>query len=344
MSFKTLFAITSLVTTLSGTYAALTRRVSCPDGVNTATNEACCAFFALRDDLQSNLFENECGEEVRGALRLTFHDGIAFSPTLGGGGADGSILTFSDTELTFAANGGNGGVEDFVTTMVPFLSRHNVSAGDLVHFAGALGITNCEGTPRVQFFAGRPNAVAAAPDGLVSQPGDPIDTIIERFADAGFSTDELVSLLASHSISAADTITGANRGAPFDSTNHVFDSQFFIETRLHSAVPGEGRLPSDVAIARDDRTSCLWQSFITDEDAMRNAFGAGLTKLSLTGQDVSQLVDCSELIPQPAAHVPDPFFPGTATITDVDAACTQTPFPALTQNPAVTSVAHVNEF
>ena len=126
---------------------------------------------------------------------------------------------------------------------------------------------------------------------------DSIDTIINRFADAGLTPDDLVSLLASHSIAAADAITGANRGAPFDSTAHVFDSQFFLETRLHSALPGAGRLPSDTKIARDDRTSCLWQSFITDEDAMRNAFGAAMTKMSLLGQDQSQLVDCTEVIP-----------------------------------------------
>ncbi|KAL5521085.1 hypothetical protein ACEPAG_9007 [Sanghuangporus baumii] len=340
MSFKTLFALASVAASLSGAFAALTRRVTCPDG-NVATDAACCSFFALRDDLQNNLFSNECGEEVRGMLRLTFHDSIAFSPDLGGGGADGSILTFADTELTFAANGGNGGVEDFVSALTPFLQNHNVTPGDLVAFAGALGITNCPGTPQIQFFAGRPNPVAAAPDGLVNQPGDSADVIISRFADAGLTTDDIVSLLASHSIGAADAVTGANRGAPFDSTGHVFDTQFFIETRLHNALPGAGRLPSDTELARDDRTSCLWQSFITDQDAMRTAFGIAMTKMSLLGQNQSQLVDCTELIPIPAPHVPDPFFPGTLTITDVDAACTQTPFPVLTQNPAVTTVAHM---
>ena len=36
-----------------------------------------------------------------------------------------------------------------------------------------------------------------------------------------------------------------------------------------------------------------------------------------------------------------PYFPGTLTINDVEAACDATPFPTLTQNPAVTSVAPV---
>lgn len=32
-----------------------TKGVPCPDGKNTASNAACCPFFALRDDLQANL-------------------------------------------------------------------------------------------------------------------------------------------------------------------------------------------------------------------------------------------------------------------------------------------------
>ena len=59
---------------------AITRRVACPDGVNTATNAACCALFAVRDDIQENLFDGgECGEEVHESLRLTFHDAIGIS-------------------------------------------------------------------------------------------------------------------------------------------------------------------------------------------------------------------------------------------------------------------------
>lgn len=171
MSFIKLIAFSTVAASFSGAYAALTRRVACPDGVNTASNAACCNWFAVRDDLQNNLFENECGVETREALRLTFHDGIAFSPTLGGGGADGSIITFAETELSFASNGGNGGVDDIVAALTPFVARWNVTPGDLIFFAGAVGTSNCPGAPRLQFFTGRPEPVAAAPDGLVSGPG-----------------------------------------------------------------------------------------------------------------------------------------------------------------------------
>ena len=73
--------------------AALTRRVACPDGKNTATNAACCQLFAVADDLQKNLFDNGgCGEDVHESLRLTFHDAIAFSPSMNARGENGFVL------------------------------------------------------------------------------------------------------------------------------------------------------------------------------------------------------------------------------------------------------------
>lgn len=80
--------------------------------------------FPVVANLQENLFDGaQCGEEVmpyslglsgnlhadyrsrwqaHSALRLSFHDAIGFSIHGGkGGGADGSILAFNDTELQF---------------------------------------------------------------------------------------------------------------------------------------------------------------------------------------------------------------------------------------------------
>jgi manganese peroxidase len=79
MAFKLLSALAALAASQVAS-AAVTRRVACPDGVNTATNAACCALFAVRDDIQENLFDGgECGEEVHESLRLTFHDAIGIS-------------------------------------------------------------------------------------------------------------------------------------------------------------------------------------------------------------------------------------------------------------------------
>lgn len=57
--------INSLYTPLNTLAGAITKRVACPDGVNTATNAACCVLFPVLEDIQQNLFDGgECGEEV----------------------------------------------------------------------------------------------------------------------------------------------------------------------------------------------------------------------------------------------------------------------------------------
>ena len=75
-----------------------------------------------------------------------------------------------------------------------------------IQFAGAVGVANCQGGPQLQFMAGRSNDSQPAPAGLVPAPEDPIDDILARMADAGFSANEVVDLLASHSVAAQDTI------------------------------------------------------------------------------------------------------------------------------------------
>ncbi|KAJ7645810.1 heme peroxidase [Mycena rosella] len=97
-------------------------------GGQTVTNEACCAWFSVLEDILPNMFDNECGDDAHGALHLMFHDAIGFSPSQGGGGADGSIIVFSDTKLTYPAN---SGLDDPINTEIPFIQAHNVTPGDL---------------------------------------------------------------------------------------------------------------------------------------------------------------------------------------------------------------------
>lgn len=102
---------------------ALTRRVTCPDGVHTATNAVCCALYPVLEDIQTSLFDGgKCGEEAHESLRLTFHDAIGFSPSLtsqgkfGGGGADGSIIVFDTIETAYHANNGIGEIVSIWST------------------------------------------------------------------------------------------------------------------------------------------------------------------------------------------------------------------------------------
>ncbi|KIJ53324.1 class II peroxidase [Sphaerobolus stellatus SS14] len=356
MAFKTLAAFATLATLVQAMPA--TQLVTCPDG-NKASNAACCPFFALRDDLQANLFDNQCGEDAHESVRLTFHDAIAFSSSLkaqgkpAGGGADGSMLIFPDVEPNFAAN---LGISDSVDSLLPFLATHPVTAGDLIQFAGAVAVSNCPGAPRLEFLAGRPNATAPAPDGLIPEPQDDVEKIFSRFADGGgFAPAEIIALLASHTIARADHVDPTLDAAPFDSTPFTFDTQIFLEVllkgvgfpgtgnntgELASPLPttfekdvGELRLQSDFALARHPTTACTWQGFVNEQEKMANAFKLAMAKLAVNGQDTRNFVDCSEVVPIPVPAVKKPAtFPATKTRADVQQACFASPFPNLTSD------------
>ncbi|KAK0488428.1 manganese peroxidase 1 precursor [Armillaria novae-zelandiae] len=356
MAFAPILALLSLLATVHQSNAALTKRVACADGVHTVTNEACCALFPVVADLQANLFDGgECGEEVHESLRLTFHDAIGFSLTKGGGGADGSIVTFSDIETAFHAN---NGIDGIVEVQRPFITAHNMTAGDFIQLAGAVGVSNCPGAPQLDFLLGRPEATAPSPDLLVPEPFDTVTSILARFADAGFTSPEVIALLASHTVAAADHVDVSIPGTPFDSTPALFDTQFFVEVQLRgtsfpgtggnqgeaeSPLAGEIRLQSDETLARDSRTACDWQSFANNQAKMQADFKSAMLKLSTLGQDVSQMIDCTEVIPVPlAAEAHSAHLPAGLDMSDIEQACATAPFPTLTADPgAVTSVAPV---
>jgi hypothetical protein len=315
-----------------------------------AKKDACSFLVPIVADLKANLFSNECGDDSHSALRLIFHDAIGFSrnPAIGGGGADGSIAVFNATELQFP---GNLGVANDLGDVTPFLFKYAsvLTPGDFIQLAGAVSLSNCPGAPKVKFALGRPPPLAASPPNLIPQPQDTVTSILARMEDAGFTKRELIALLSSHSIAGADDIDPTIPGTPFDSTPSVFDTQVFVDVLVHGTLfPGDGpnlgevessiagtlRLQSDSALARDSRTACIWQSFVNHEVRMRDEFGAAVFKLSLLGQDVDKLIDCSEVIPQPPAFTGGPAtFPPTKSIADIDISCDEFAFPNLETQP-----------
>jgi len=293
--------------------------------------------------LLDNLFTNECGDAAHGALRLVFHDAIGIDPVAGGGGADGSIITFNETELAFPAN---DGLDDVLALVGPFSDKYKdqLSPGDFIQFAGALSLASCPGAPQVEFAFGRPQPTAASPPNLVPEPFDSVTSILARFASVGFAPHEVVALLSSHSIAGADTVDPNLVGVPFDSTPAVFDTTFFIEVLLkgfnlpgvagnqgevETAVQGTLRLQSDSLIARDSRTACDWQHLVNNQPEMKKNFGAALFKLSLLGQKKSALTDCSLIIPAPPALNDQAAFPPGQSLDDIEQSCAATAFPNL---------------
>ncbi|EMD37387.1 fungal class II heme-containing peroxidase [Gelatoporia subvermispora B] len=351
MAFASLFTLVVLAAVSNAAPTAV-----CADGTRVS-NAACCAFIPLAQDLQETLFMGDCGEDAHEVIRLTFHDAVAISSSMGpsaGGGADGSMLLFPTVEPNFSAN---NGIDDSVNNLIPFLSKHAVSAGDLVQFAGAVALTNCPGAPQLEFLAGRPNHTIAAIDGLIPEPQDDVTKILARFEDAGgFSPFEVVSLLASHTVARADKVDGTIDAAPFDSTPFTFDTQVFLEVLLKgtgfpgtnnnigevaSPLPltsgndtGEMRLQSDFALARDERTACFWQSFVNEQEFMAQSFKAAMSKLAVLGHSRSSLVDCSDVVPAPKPAVNKPAtFPATTGPDDLELTCTAERFPTLSVDP-----------
>ncbi|KAJ7431424.1 manganese peroxidase 1 [Mycena galericulata] len=341
---STTFVLLAALATVSN--AALTRRVVCPDG-NTVTNAACCALFPVLEDIQANMLDfGECGDAAHTALRISFHDAIGFSLTdpSFGNGADGSILIFGETELSFGAN---LGIADAFNLEMPFIANHSISVADFIQFSAAVSLTQCPGVARPTFMFGRVDATAPAPEGTVPEPFDGVTSILARMGDAGFTPAEVVALLASHSIAGADDIDPTLQGLPFDSTPSVFDTQFFVETQLRgtlfpgtggnqgeveSPLAGELRLQSDSDFARDSRTACLWQANVNQQAFMATAFQQAFAKMQVLGQDVSKMVDCSEVIPIPppiSAQAAQAFFPAGLSNADVEQACATTAFPKL---------------
>ena len=144
---------------------------------------------------------------------------------------------------------------------------------------------------------------------------------------------------------------------PFDSTNGIFDTQFFVETQLRGTLfPGDGpnegevmsplrgeiRLQSDHLFARDSRTNCFWQANVNQQAHMTSTFTAAMAKLNVLGQDVSTLIDCSDVIPQPPPFTAQATFPAGLSNADVEQACATAAFPTLKTAPGpATSVAPV---
>ncbi|KAJ7760849.1 manganese peroxidase [Mycena maculata] len=376
MAFATLLVFVALAAYVRAAPAAADPDIAiCSDGT-IVTSSVCCAFIPLAKDLQDNLFQNECGEDAHESLRLTFHDAIAISQSLGPTASGNSfissvnahedflvveahMLLFPLVEPEFAAN---NGIDDSVNNLLPFLAKYPaISAGDLVQFAGAVGLSNCPGAPPLEFLAGRPNAVAPAIEGLIPEPQDDVTSILARFADAGgFSPFEVVSLLASHSVARADDVDPTLEAAPFDSTPFTFDTQIFLEVLLagkgypgtsdnvgevESPLPltsgndtGQLRLQSDFAIARDLRTSCFWQAFVDEQDLMAVSFQLAMAKLAVLGHNPDDLVDCSNVVPAPSCTVQRrrEGFPATKSAKDLELTCLILPFPSLTTDPGAT--------
>ncbi|KAI9151307.1 WSC domain-containing protein [Paramyrothecium foliicola] len=122
-------------------------------------------------------------------LRTAFHDMITYNAAAGTGGMDGSIWLELDRE----ENNGKDFNETF-TDFRPFYSP-KVSAADLLAMSVVVLHSSCGGTTKIPFRYGRVDAQVAGPAG-VPRTHDPLQKLVDRFATAGFSHEEMITLTA----------------------------------------------------------------------------------------------------------------------------------------------------
>lgn len=49
------------------------------------------------------------------------------------------------------------------------------------------------------------------------------------------------------------------------------------------------------------RTACEWQSMVNNQQQMMSNFQSAMMKLAVVGQNVNELIDCSDVLPEPVA-------------------------------------------
>jgi manganese peroxidase len=84
-----------------------------------------------------------------------------------------------------------------------------------IQFAGAISLSLCQGGPQVDFVIGRPQPKAPAPDFIVPQPVNTTTELLDQFASVGFSPEEFIALLSSHSVAGADDFAPPLQGYGF---------------------------------------------------------------------------------------------------------------------------------
>jgi hypothetical protein len=159
-----------------------------------------------------------CGREAHGAIRAPFHDCI-------NNGCDGSLITQGECDRSE-----NAGLADTCKLLLSWTNKYNVSAADMIQFAAATAIAVCPLGPRVQALVGRRDGTQPAPEGQVPGSRDPVPKILRAFADKGFSPEDVVALLGTHSVAVQVFDDPSQAGKSLDTTPSVYDTKFYQET------------------------------------------------------------------------------------------------------------------
>ncbi|KAF7678340.1 ligninase lg6 precursor [Alternaria burnsii] len=227
-----------------------------------------------------------CGADAHGAIRAPFHDCI-------NNGCDGSLILTDE-----CSRSENAGLSAICKKLKGWSDKYNVTAADMIQFAAATAISACPLGPRVQALVGRKDSSKAAPVGSVPSSRGTLISILGAFGAKGFSADDVVALMGTHSVALQFNDDPSQAGKSLDSTPSTYDNTFYKETKDGTAPYS---LQSDVLLSNSSQTAKTWSSFADDADAWSSAFTGAWNRFAVIGSDASKLQDCSSLIPSSSA-------------------------------------------
>ncbi|KAI7282019.1 class II peroxidase [Hortaea werneckii] len=286
---------------------ALSLLFSYTQAANDTLSSCPQVWSSIASDLKRNFAG--CNNLARSAVRFAFHDSAGYSvknPTYSpaSGGADGSLL-LSDEEVSRSDQNPLQGFRSFLLGKYNGYKDQDVTAADFVQVAGMIGVKACPCGPVVKTVVGRKDNSNATPDGLLPQAfgqGADYQTLIDLWADKGFSPRELAALIGAHSTSRAfaQQQNGIPTGGQQDSTPRVWDVKYYSQTQSQSPPRGVYRFQSDVNLANPEtETGKAFSDFARNPGTWAAEFSAAFYKLSIAGisEDVvAGLIDCTAVV------------------------------------------------
>ncbi|KAK4168403.1 versatile peroxidase VPL1 [Cladorrhinum sp. PSN259] len=270
-------------------------------GSDACRASTCCVYKYMADEMRStfrNSDTGQCNNLARQAVRLAFHDSGTWSKTLGGGGADGSIILAGEW-----TRGENAGMSDIVAKLQTWYDKYRPHGGkmaDMVQVAATVATVACPLGPRIRLFVGRNSSSTASPAGRLPDVNDSAQAILDLMSDKTFGTTDVVALVGAHTVSRQRFVDPARIGEGQDTTPGVWDVRFYTETARESGAPeGVLRFASDKKLAA--AAGATWSSMADPAGNQFNwaiAYSRAFIRLSLLGvQHINNLKECTNVLP-----------------------------------------------
>lgn len=125
---------------------------------------------------------------------------------------------------------------------------------------------SCPPSPTIKIRVGRKDNPVANPQGQIPPGSSTADELVRLFESKGFSRQELVALVGSHSAA----VNAQNTA--LDTTVNSLDSPTYYGQTLAGTAPAS--IPADRSLATNDSTRNEWQFYIQDQNRWNRDFAA----------------------------------------------------------------------